>query len=154
MAAPKYEAVLGSAEKKSELKSWIRGGLSDVEIARKLGVTPVTLCRWKGKYPELKLLYDELTIDHVLEVEAALLRICLGTVVKEESIAPNGDKWVKTKEIPPNAQACIQWLKAKSPAWQRALSVTIVPATEGENPLAGMTDKELEKLIRSAEAGQ
>jgi transposase-like protein len=47
-------------------------GLSQAEAARKIGVTPVTLCRWKAEFGGLRV--DQAKRLKELEQEAARLR--------------------------------------------------------------------------------
>ena len=52
MAKGKYEQWL-EAEGLLQLESWARDGLSDEDIAKKMGISRSTLNEWKKKYPDI-----------------------------------------------------------------------------------------------------
>lgn len=60
------------------LRGWARDGLTDEQLARRMGVAAATVCEWKKKYPEFAeaLQKGREVVDY--EVENALLTAALG----------------------------------------------------------------------------
>lgn len=60
------------------LEGWARDGLTDEQLAGKLGINPATLYDWKNKYPKISeaLKRGKEVVDY--EVENALLNKALG----------------------------------------------------------------------------
>lgn len=125
MAKGKYHEWL-QEDKLNILRSWARKGLTDAEIAKRIGIQRPTLYDWKNKYPNIsdalkkgKEIYDN-------EVEESLHKSTLGYFIEEEKtlVQKIGDKEVIKKEkikkwIPPNVTAQIFWLKCrKKEEWQ------------------------------------
>lgn len=162
--AGSYDAVI-TPDMLEKVKEWKKKGLSDRQIAKSLGVSSPTLYNWRRKHEEFGEIWkwvkrEEITLPDLPDipdsaigvVEDALLKRCLGMTVTETSISPDGKKWVKTKELPPDPNACYQWLKVHSPKWRQAVQITVTGATDDveDNPLLGMTKKDLEKLVKMA----
>lgn len=155
-----YGAI--TPEKLEEIKTWKQSGMTDKEVAKELGVTPPTLYHWRKKHAEFGAIWEwkketEVFIegipgDMVKRVEDALLKRCLGMTVTETSISPDGKKWVKTKELPPDPNACYQWLKVHSQKWKQAVQITVTGSSDDveDNPLLGMKRGDLEKLVKMA----
>lgn len=152
-------------ERIKEIKTWKQEGVSDKEIAKRLGVTTPTLYNWRKKHAEFGAIWDwTKQVDEeiagvtpdiakiVKSVEDALLKRCLGMTITETSISPDGKKWVKTKELPPDPNACYQWLKVHSAKWKQAVQITVTGSSEEveDNPLLGMKRGDLEKLVKMA----
>lgn len=148
-----------------KVKEWKKKGLTDREVAKNLGISSPALYMWRKKYAEFGEIWDwvkreEVTLPDLPDipesaihiVEDALFRRCVGMMVTETSISPDGKKWVKTKELPPDPNACYQWLKVHSSKWRQAVQITVTGATDDveDNPLLGMTKKDLEKLVKMA----
>ena len=97
------------------LEGWARGGLTDEQIAKNMGIAPSTLYEWKKKSKEFSesLKKGKEVID--FEVENALLKRALGYEYEEETYE-NGilTKKVK-KQVPPDTTAQIFWLKNRKP---------------------------------------
>lgn len=106
-------------EKLELLYGMARAGFTDKQIAKRIGISERTFYEWKHKYPQFSqaLKRGKEVVDY--EVEGKLLSLALGGVVKttEEKILSDGTKVKITKEkyIPPNATACIFWLKNRMP---------------------------------------
>lgn len=60
------------------LEGWARDGLTDEQLAEKIGINPATLYDWKNKYPKISeaLKRGKEVVDY--EVENALLNKALG----------------------------------------------------------------------------
>lgn len=130
MAKGKYQKWLES-ENLIILEGWARDGLTDEQIAKKMGINRRTLTDWKNKYSPISLTLKrgKEVVDR--EVENALLKKALG--FKETLIKPIKVKEVKYKDgkrvsekehiehveeevyIPPDTTAQIFWLKNRLP---------------------------------------
>ena len=105
----------GWNEKLEVVQGWARDGLTDEQIAEKMGIHPSTLYDYKKKYPELSesLKKGKEVIDR--EVENALLKRALGyeytEVTKEGGIVTKE----VTKEVKADTTAQIFWLKNRKP---------------------------------------
>lgn len=117
MATGKYAGWL-TPESLLKLEAWARDGLTDEQIARKMGISTSTLYDWKNKYPEISdaLKKGKEVVD--IMVENALLKRALGysyvEVTIKESDMGNEAKRV-TKEVLPDVTAQIFWLKNRRP---------------------------------------
>lgn len=103
-------------EKQVLLRGWVRDGISEEEIARRMDITPGALESWKRKYPAIREALDE-SIDY--QVEDALLKKALGyeNVERKVEISPKGErKEVETiKQVGPDMSAISLWLKKRKP---------------------------------------
>ena len=110
----KYERD-GWDEKLEVIQGWARDGLTDEQIADKMGIHPSTLYEYKKKYPELSesLKKGKEVVDR--EVENALLKRALGyeytEVTEEDGVVTKK----VTKEVKPDTTAQIFWLKNRKP---------------------------------------
>ena len=93
-------------------EGWAREGLTDEQIARKLGVALSTFYAYQKQHPEFveSLKRGKAPVD--FQVESALLKRALGYDVEE--ISQQGKR--RVKHIPPDVTACIFWLKNRKPA--------------------------------------
>ena len=138
----------------TRLEAWARDGLTDEQIAARIGITTSTLYDWKNKYSEFSeaLKRGKEVVD--IEVENALLKRALGYDYTEERVERShegGKKSIKTvqtvKHIPPDTTAQIFWLKNRRPdRWRDKQQIEHSGTLEVENPLAGLTTEELRKL--------
>ncbi len=138
----------------TRLEAWARDGLTDEQIAARIGITTSTLYDWKNKYSEFSeaLKRGKEVVD--IEVENALLKRALGYDYTEERVERSqdgGKKNIKTvqtvKHIPPDTTAQIFWLKNRRPdRWRDKQQIEHSGTLEVENPLAGLTTEELRKL--------
>jgi len=100
------------------VSAWARQGLSQAELARRMGVRAATLAKWRLKSPALDaaVIHGRDWADAA--VEQALLRRALGFTITEISSeeTSTGTK-VKSSEkyIPPDLSAQLAWLKARCP---------------------------------------
>ena len=147
-----------------KVEAWARDGLSDKQIADKIGITTTTLYEWKKRFPEFSdaLKKGKEIVD--IEVENALLKRALGFLSvheTKEALRDNDERpivdsetgeavLVVTKQtiktVPPDVTALIFWLKNRMPeAWRDRKDVA-VDANVRTNPYHGLTEEELRKL--------
>lgn len=161
MAKGKFEEWL-TEEGLLKIEAWARNGLTDEQIAHNMGIRRSTLYEWKRRFP---LISDTLkkgkeVVD--IQVENALLKRALGytfTEVTKERVVdydPQTGEVVGshmeitkevTKEVQPDVTAQIFWLKNRKPdVWRDRKDVGL--SGEVNNPMAGLSTKELKKLIQ------
>ncbi|MCD8090351.1 MAG: helix-turn-helix domain-containing protein [Clostridiales bacterium] len=114
MAKGKYQKWL-TEEGLILLEGWARDGLSDEEIAKKMGVSRSTLNEWKNKYSDISdtLKKGKEVADY--EIENALFKKAKGYRIREEKLDRFGNVVELEREIPPDVAAIIFWLKNKRP---------------------------------------
>ena len=101
------------------LEGWARDGLTDEEIAKKMGICPATLYVWKERFAEIaeSIKKGKAVIDY--EVEQTLLKKAMGHTIKEtrKEVDANGKKRVVeiVREVPPDTAALIFWLRNRKP---------------------------------------
>lgn len=119
MAKGKYQEWL-TPDGITRLEAWARDGLTDEQLAAKIGITATTLYDWKNKYPVISeaLKRGKEVVD--VEVENALLKRAMGyeyTETRTETTEDGMTKTVVTKRaMPPDTTAQIFWLKNRRPA--------------------------------------
>lgn len=122
MAKGKYEYWL-TPEGLLKIEGWARDGLTDKEIAEKIGINPATLYDWKKKYDEISesLKRGKEVVDRM--VENALLKRALGYQYNEVREKREGgiltERIVTRKEVAPDTTAQIFWLKNRKPEMWR-----------------------------------
>lgn len=101
------------------LRGWVREGVSEAEIARRMEVSQDTLRTWKQKYPEIRAALEENREVVDYEVEAALLRKALGyeSVERKVEVSAKGERkeTETTKQVAPDMTAISLWLKKRKP---------------------------------------
>lgn len=101
------------------LVSESEGGLTDTELAKKLGVTRQTIHVWKKKYPEFAEVLAESKGLIDFRVEESLYKRAIGYEYKETEITyENGvetRRVVRIKYAHPDANACRLWLQNRLP---------------------------------------
>lgn len=118
MAKGKYQAWL-EPDKLILLEAWARDGLTDEQIATKMGICRDTLIQWKKKYPDISdtLKKGKDVVD--IQVENALLKRALGYEYEEISekyeMGVLVEKKVTKKQVVPDTTAQIFWLKNRKP---------------------------------------
>jgi len=145
-----------------KIEAWARNGLTDEQIAHNMGITKSTLYEWKKRFSAFSetLKKGKEVVD--IQVENALLKRALGysyTEVTKERVIDYDPKTGEiigshmeitkevTKEVQPDVTAQIFWLKNRKPdVWRDRKDVGL--SGEVNNPMAGLTTKELKKLIQ------
>lgn len=124
MAKGKYEYWL-TDDGLLLLEAWARDGLTDEDLAKKIGISRSTLAEWKKKFSDISdaLKKGKEIVD--IEVENALLKRALGysftETTRERKLNPATGKYemVITKEVvkdvQPEIAACFIWLKNRKP---------------------------------------
>ena len=129
MAKGKYEYWL-TPEGLLKLEGWAREGLTDEQIAGKMGIHRDTLNEWKKKYSDISdtLKRGKEVVD--FQVENALLKRALGYEYEEVSekyeLGTLTEKKVTKKQVVPDTTAQIFWLKNRRPdKWKDKQDVPI-----------------------------
>lgn len=118
VAKGKYEEWL-TEDGLLKLEGWAHDGLTDEQIAEKIGIRRPTLYDWKKKYSDISdaLKRGKEVIDR--QVENALLKRALGYEFKEitQELTEDGMRVTKviTKQQAPDTTAQIFWLKNRKP---------------------------------------
>lgn len=117
MARGKYEYWL-SEDGRTLLEGWARDGLTDEQLARKIGVSRSTLADWKNRFPDISdaLKKGKEIVD--IRVENALLKRALGYEYDEVMVEDSEDGYkrrVTKKMVLPDVTAQIFWLKNRRP---------------------------------------
>lgn len=127
-------------------------GLTDKQIADKMGITERTLNRWKKIYPEFFQSLKEGKEPADAKVENSLFKRATGYTYKEKKVIQIIDKEgnakpakveITEKVIAPDTTACIYWLKnRKRDKWKDKQDVevstdsditfNIIPASQHE----------------------
>ena len=101
------------------LEGWARDGLTDEQLAEKMGINPATLYDWKNKHPEISEALKKVKEIVDIQVENALLNRALGYEYMEERVEiseKDGRKVIQTvKQVIPDTAAQIFWLKNRRP---------------------------------------
>lgn len=94
-------------------------GLTDAELAKKIGVAVRTIHRWKKDHPEFRDALVETKAILDARVELSLFRRATGySATKVEVTTEDGTETkrvTKTEEIAPDVQACRLWLMNRDP---------------------------------------
>ena len=150
----------GWDEKLEVIEGWARDGLTDEQIAEKMGISHDTLYRYKKKYSEFSeaLKRGKQVVDR--EVENVLLKRALGyeyDEVKRERITDpeTGESQivvteVKTKEVKTDPTSIIFWLKNRKPGtWRDTKDINMNATTED---ISDLSKEEREKRRRELRA--
>lgn len=107
------------ADKLTLLSAWARDGLTDLQIANKMGISSSTFYDWKRKNLEISeaIKKGKEVVDY--EVENALLKRALGfkESLLKQKVTRDGDVVDTTEEVyfPPDVGAAMAWLKNRKP---------------------------------------
>lgn len=87
------------------LQSWANDGLSNLEIAKKMGVCEDTFYRWCNQEPSIKSAVMRGRDTMTMEVENMLYKCARGYTYEEEQVTKDGEIVVVTRYQPPSAEA-------------------------------------------------
>jgi len=146
MAKGRYQKWL-EADNLLRIEAWCRDGLTEEDIAKKIGITRTTLSVWKNSFPALvdALKRGKEVVD--ILVENALYKRAMGyefTETKETSYKDGEGKLFKrvekfVKKLAPDVTAQIFWLKnRKKDEWRDAQK------KEHDEAVLALRKKELE----------
>lgn len=142
------------------LKGWARDGLTDEEIAKKMGINVATLYRWKDKYCNIceALKKGREPVDVILE-DTAFERATQWKTVKEVTRELKFDresgetKLMVTKEVekrvPPDSTLLIFLMKNRMKDKYGDKQHVEISGQLDTNPFAGLTEEQLRKLAKS-----
>lgn len=101
------------------IKGWARDGLTNEQIAKRMGISKSTLAEWKKKHSGIsdalkksKEIYDTKVVDslqsltEIIELKEEKIRYEKGLEV---------ERTVTIKQVAPNVTALIFWLKNRQP---------------------------------------
>lgn len=131
MGRPSKAQAWLSGDRLNMIRHWKRNGLTDEEIAKKIGIAPPTFNDWKNRFPQITEAVKKGFDDLLVSAEDALLNkfeIQTLTEEKEEvwQDASGGIKKHKTvtkKQVMPDTAAIIFFLKAKG-GWRDNTDLT------------------------------
>lgn len=164
MAKSKWETHV--KDKLILVEGWARDGLTNEQIAEKLGIGKTTFYKYLEEHVELSELLKRGKEVVDTEVENTLLKKALGSketlkkaVKLKQVIYSDAGKKLKEFEeivmveeevlITPDTTAQIFWLKNRKPGvWRDKTAVEHSGEIKGNNPFAGLSTEELKKLIK------
>lgn len=142
------------------LKGWARDGLTDEEIAKKMGINVATLYRWKDKYCNIceALKNGREPVNVILE-DTAFERATQWKTVKETTKELKFDResgetrLMVTKEVekkvPPDSTLLIFLMKNRMKDKYGDKQHVEISGQLDTNPFAGLTEEQLRKLAKS-----
>lgn len=126
------------------IEAWARDGLLQNQISERMGIANSELSQWKKRFPEIAeaLRVGKELLDY--RVENALLKCALGYKTTEIKVTlgkkvMGGEayqvlKETTTKEVGPNAVACLAWLNnRKHEQWKRNRDNFETPKEDDQN---------------------
>lgn len=133
------------------LTGWARDGLTDDNIAAKMGVCRTTLYDWYNRYPDILNAVKKGKEPVDTQVENALLKRALG-YTDEETVTeiielPGGKQRKQVRKIkkvfPPDVTAQIFWLKNRKPKqWRERVENSVNIDVEDLSPLVELLKDE------------
>jgi transcriptional regulator with XRE-family HTH domain len=104
------------------IEKWARDGLTELQIAKNLGISKTTLEQYKKNYPHLKNTLKKGKEIIITELENALIKKALGYEYEEKKVYTKTEDGVTTtyteitkKHQPPDTGALFGLLKNKDP---------------------------------------
>lgn len=158
MAKSKYKSHV--ADKLQLIACWARDGLTDEEIANKLGISTSTFYEYIKTYAEFSetLKAGKEVADYA--VESALYQRAVGYSYQEVTEVPDKEGKVHvvkivTKEVVPDTTAQIFWLKNRQPGKWRDRREQDEPKEEKENSaIESVLAKLQERKVEGEEGGK
>lgn len=129
-----------------KLEGWARDGLTDEQIAEKIGIRRPTLYDWKNKYPDISdaLKEGKEVVDR--KVEKSLLRRAMGTtlkvtqykMVKIDQVQLDGERmlWMHRYKLAHPEATDEQLIEAKLQAMKEVPEYQKMPMVETETEIA------------------
>lgn len=121
-------------------RSLARRGLTVAEIAKEIGVSKSTYCKWVSENEELSDALNEGRSIADSKVEDSLYRKAVGFTVTERKTILTTDKEggskparveILEREVPPDTTACIFWLKNRmASVWREQNNISIKAETD------------------------
>ena len=151
MPRPSKAQAWLSDDRLKMLEHWKRNGLTDAEIATKIGIKPATLKDWKDRYPSISEALKKGFDDLIASAEEALMsRFEIQTITEEkEEVWQDGNgqirkhKTVTKKQVMPDTAAIIFFLKARC-GWRDNTDLT-----KTVNSITKERRKELEEAFNA-----
>ena len=145
------------------IQGYARDGLTDEQIAAKMGISTSTYYQWQINYPEISDAIKKGKAPVDIQVENALLKRALGydyeeVITEIEEVPVRGTdgqstakqkKHVKkvTRHVPPDVGAIVFWLKNRKPGKWRD-KIEPIPEAEKNELLQSLV--ELERKVRTS----
>lgn len=160
------------------MKGWARDGLTDEQMAQKMGIVPSTFYAWILKYPEISDAIKNGKEPVDIDVEDSMVKLALGHYVTvKKPMKVRTEKRLKKKDkdgreyetgviveehieyvdeqvyIPPNVTAQIFWLKNRKPEQWKDKREQVVSTKDGvlADLISGLKEPVAESF--EAEAG-
>lgn len=152
MGASKWDKV---KDKLPLIEAWCRDGLIETDICKRLGISVMTLNRYKQDHSELceSLKRGKEVVDY--EVEQKLLKRAMGYLYTEKKTTtnPDGTSYVTetVKEVVADTTAQIFWLKNRKPKeWRDKQEIEHSGETTVNNKidLTGFTTEQLKEMLK------
>lgn len=149
-----YQQKWSTEEGLLRVAGWAKDGLTNEQIAAKLGISDTTLYEWQNKYPEFAeaLKTNKEVADR--RVENALYKRALGYTYDECTYEPSKETGEMvmtkrvTKHVAPDVTAQIFWSKNRKPVdWRDKQQIE--HSGELKNPFAALSSDVLKKLIQN-----
>lgn len=119
MARLTYYEKMGISDKLGLIEGWKRDGLTDVQIAKNLGVGKNSVIKWKNDIPEFRDAIKKGKEVSDYELENALHKRAVGYYYEEETVTNQGDVVTVKKYEHANPTSLIFALKNRLPAKYR-----------------------------------
>lgn len=115
MARLTYYEKMGISDKLGLIEGWKRDGLTDVQIAKNLGVGKNSVIKWKNDIPEFRDAIKKGKEVSDYELENALHKRAVGYYYEEETVTNQGDVVTVKKYEHANPTSLIFALKNRLP---------------------------------------
>ena len=134
-----------------EIAEWCRQGVTNFEIAKRLGISEKLFWKRRQENPELVDLMREAHCQNNFKVENSLFERAMGYTYTEVTKELVGNELVVTKEVtkhqPGDTTAMIFWLKNRKPDyWHDVRDLKHSGVIKNSVDLSGLSTDELRKL--------
>jgi len=139
-----------------EIAEWARGGVTNFEISKRLGVSERLFYTYKNDNPELGELLREAHCQNNFKVENSLYERAMGYEYTECTKELVNGELITTKTVtkrqPGDVTAMIFWLKNRKPDyWRDVRDLKHSGGTNNTLDLSGLSTEELRKLAMLGE---